>query len=94
MPNENMNAIIEARLTAAGAAETRLTSLLDQVMESLLDLRNQVTAAQLAHMRVYETPPHRRSSDAPRASGPLTFEAAEKVQPSAWPPREAGEQLP
>jgi uncharacterized coiled-coil protein SlyX len=94
MSQENMNSIIEARLVAAAAAEARLSSLLDQLTESLVDLRNQVASAQAAHMRVYETPPHRRSSDAPRASGPLTFDAAEKVEPSKWPPRDRLEQLP
>lgn len=91
--SDNINTILEARLTAAAAAETRLSVQLSQVIESLLDLRNQVSAAQAAHMRVYEKPPHRRVSDAPRAD-PLTFDAADKVKPSGWPPREPLEQLP
>lgn len=99
MANENMNAILEARLTAALAAEARITALAIQIGETVVDLRNQLTGAQLAHMRVYESPPHRRSTDVRRDAGPLTFDAADRVQPAAWPPAEKkhfepGEQLP
>ncbi len=87
--SENMNSIIEARLIAAVAAEARLTALAAQFAEALGDLRNQVSGAQLAHMRVYEAPPHRRATDHPRCTEPLTFEAADKVDASPWPPADA-----
>lgn len=76
MTNENMHALLEARLTAAAAAEHRITALAAQAVdvaaqmtEASAELRNQVAAAQLVMLRIHEVPPHRRSTDVPRPSG-------------------------
>lgn len=93
MSNENMTALLEARLTMAAESEGRLTALAAQLAEELITFRNHISAAQLVVMRIHETPPHRRISDTPRGAT-LTFDKAEKVPPSNWPPRDPMEQLP